>query len=95
MIPPQTSGIKIALFADDTCLYATQRKEGYVLINIERWLNSMVAWSERWKIKINEDKTRAIYFTHRNRPPDSRLMLNGRTFPFVDSVKYLETLIRE
>jgi hypothetical protein len=28
-------------------------------------------------------------FTHRNRPPDSLLTLNGRNIPFVNSVKYL------
>jgi hypothetical protein len=28
---PQTIGTHLALFADDTCLYATERKEGYVL----------------------------------------------------------------
>jgi hypothetical protein len=33
--------------------------------------------------------TRAIYFTHRNRPPDSLLTLNGWNIPFVNSVKYL------
>jgi hypothetical protein len=49
----------------------------------------MVAWCERWNIKINEDKTRAIYFAHRNRLPDSLLTLNGRNIPFVNSVKYL------
>jgi hypothetical protein len=25
---PHTSGVYLALFADDTCLYATERKEG-------------------------------------------------------------------
>jgi hypothetical protein len=48
----------------------------------------MVAWCERWNIKINEDKTQVIYFTHRNRLPDSHLMLNGRNIQFVNSVKY-------
>jgi hypothetical protein len=28
---PQTTGINLALFADDTSLYATECKEGYVL----------------------------------------------------------------
>jgi hypothetical protein len=28
---PQTIGVHLALFADDTSLYATERKEGYVL----------------------------------------------------------------
>jgi hypothetical protein len=48
-----------------------------------------VAWCKRWNIKINEDETRAIYFTHRNRPLDSLLTLNGRNIPFVNSVKYI------
>jgi hypothetical protein len=86
---PQTSGVNLALFVDDTCLYVTDRKECYVLRKIQLVLNSMVAWCERWNIKINKDKTRAIYFTHRNRPPGSPLMLNSWNIPFVNSMKCL------
>jgi hypothetical protein len=89
MIPLKTSGINLVLFADDTCLYATDRNEGYVLRKIQRGLNSMATWCESWNIKNNEDKTWAIYFTHRNTLPDSLLKLNGRNIPFVNSVKYL------
>jgi hypothetical protein len=28
---PQTPGVYLGLFADDTCIYATDHKEGYVL----------------------------------------------------------------
>jgi hypothetical protein len=31
--PPQTPGVHLALFADDTCVYATDRKEGFILEN--------------------------------------------------------------
>jgi hypothetical protein len=55
-----TTGIYLALFADDTCPYATERKEGYVLRKLQRKLNSTAEWSKRWNIKINEDKTQAI-----------------------------------
>jgi hypothetical protein len=82
-------GVNLALFADDTCLNATERKEGYVLRKIKRGLNSMSVWCEGWNIKINEDKTQAIYFSHRRRPPDSLLTLNGRNIPFVNIVKSL------
>jgi hypothetical protein len=40
-------------------------------------------------VKINEEKTRAIYFFHRIRPPESLLTLNERNIPFLKSVKYL------
>jgi hypothetical protein len=33
---PQTIGVNLALFADDTCLYETERKEGYVLRKLQR-----------------------------------------------------------
>jgi hypothetical protein len=82
-------GVNVALFADDTCLYVIERKEGYVLRKVQRGLNSMSSWCERWNIKINEDKTRAIYFSHQRRPPESLLTLNGLDIPFVNSVKYL------
>jgi hypothetical protein len=47
---PQTPGVNLALFADDTCLYATDRKEGYDLRKIQRGLNCMAAWCVRWNI---------------------------------------------
>jgi hypothetical protein len=31
---PQTPGVNLALFGDDACLYATDRKEGYVLFYV-------------------------------------------------------------
>jgi hypothetical protein len=31
---PQTPAVHLALFADDTCLYATDRKEGFVVKKI-------------------------------------------------------------
>jgi hypothetical protein len=53
----------------------------------------MEAWCERWNIKINEDKTRGIYFSRSRRPPESRLTLNGKKkkkkIPFVNSSKYI------
>jgi hypothetical protein len=89
---PQTIGVHLALFADDTCLYVTERKESYVLRKLQRELNSMAEWSNRWNIKINEDKTQAIYFSHRIRPPESPLTLNGQNIPFVNNVKYLSVI---
>jgi hypothetical protein len=49
----------------------------------------MSVWRERWNIKINEEKTQAILFSHQRRPPDSLLTLNGRNIHFVNNVKYL------
>jgi hypothetical protein len=50
----RTPGVYLALFAVDTCLYATDRKEGIVVRKLQRGLSSMETWCERWNIKINE-----------------------------------------
>jgi hypothetical protein len=52
-------------------------------------LNSMTAWCKQWYIKINEEKIRVIYFSHRIRSPKSLLRLNGHNISFVNSIKYL------
>jgi hypothetical protein len=64
---PQAIEVHLALFTDDTCFYATERKEGYVIRKLQRGLNSEEELPKRWNIKINEDKTQAIYFSRRIR----------------------------
>jgi hypothetical protein len=59
---PQTPGVNLTLFADDTYLYATDRKEGYVLGKIQRELDSMTAWCKHWNIKKSM-KTRLERYT--------------------------------
>jgi hypothetical protein len=93
MIPPLTPRVYLGLFADGTCIYATNRKEAYVLRKLQRGLNSLESRCERWNIKINEDKTQAICFCHRRRPAEAHLTLNGRNIPFVNQVKYLGVIV--
>jgi hypothetical protein len=92
-MPPQTPGIYLALFGDDTYLYATDRKEGFVVRKLQRDLSSMETWCERWNIKINKDKTQGIYFSRRRPPPESHLALNGRNISYVNSAKYLRIIL--
>jgi hypothetical protein len=48
---PQTRGVYLALFADDTCLYATGRKEVFVVRKIQRGVSSMESCCEREILK--------------------------------------------
>jgi hypothetical protein len=57
---PQTPGVHLALFADDTCLYATVRKKGFVLRKQQSGLSSMETWCERWCIKVSKEKTSLV-----------------------------------
>jgi hypothetical protein len=68
-------------------MYATDYKEDYVLRKLQHDLNSTETWCKRWNIKINEDKTRAIHFSHRLRPPEVHLTLYGQYIPFLNHYK--------
>jgi hypothetical protein len=83
-------GVHLTVFADDTCMYARDRKESFVIRKLQRYLGSMEAWCERWNIKINEEMTQGIYFFRRYRPLDYHLTFIDRNIPFVNSVKYLD-----
>jgi hypothetical protein len=43
---PQTPSVYLGLFADDTCIYATDREEGYVLSKLQRGLSAIEMWEE-------------------------------------------------
>jgi hypothetical protein len=36
---PQTPGVHLAIFVDDTCMYVTDCKEGYILRKVQRGLS--------------------------------------------------------
>jgi hypothetical protein len=80
------------MFADDTCIYATEKHERRVLCKLQRGLTAMNSWCERCNIKINEGKTRAIYFSRWFRVPDGLLQLNVQDIPFVYNVTILVSL---
>jgi hypothetical protein len=54
----QTHGVHLALFADDTCLYATDPKEGFIVRKLQRGLSSMETWCEHWNIKLMKIRLR-------------------------------------
>jgi hypothetical protein len=86
---PAAPGTHLVLFADDTCIYTTQKHECRVFNKLQRGLTAVGSWCQHWNIKINEGKTQAIYFSRRRRLPEDDLQLNGRNIPFLNSVKYL------
>jgi hypothetical protein len=47
---PQTYGVYLALLADDTCLYAIDGKEGFVVRKLQPGFSSKGTWHEGWNI---------------------------------------------
>jgi hypothetical protein len=86
---PQTPGVYLGLFTDDTCIYVTDCKECYVLRKLQPSLSASKTWCEHWNIKMNEKKTETVCFAHRLRSLRLILTLHGWNIPFISHVKYL------
>jgi hypothetical protein len=43
-------GTHLAFFADDSCIYAAEKRERRVLRKLNRGLTAVISWCERWNI---------------------------------------------
>jgi len=85
----QIPGVHLALFAGDTCMYATDCKEGCVLRKLQGCLTAMEAWWERWNIKINHDRDSGHVLLSQTWTRRCSSYIERRNIPFVNKVKYL------
>jgi hypothetical protein len=82
----------LGLCADSIYIYIHMRQTAKRIIvsrKLLRGLSAIGTWCERWNTEINQDKTEAIYFSHRLGSSEVHLTLNGRKFPFVNYIKCL------
>lgn len=88
---PRHHNTKIATFADDTLIYATNRSWRLAITSINNHLKLMTIWFNKWKIALNVNKTQAVLFS--NIRPIKRdkfhIKINGRNIPWSPQCKYL------
>ncbi|GBP68522.1 Probable RNA-directed DNA polymerase from transposon BS [Eumeta japonica] len=95
-IPRPTSGVQLALFADDTALFFKSRTRRSIFRHLPKAIDELGQWFRKWRIELNPDKSAAIQFKYsknrshlvvdRNTP--NLKMLNAR-IPWQRSYKYL------
>lgn len=85
---PQTPGITVATFADDTALLSSDLDPVQASSNLQTALDDISQWLTNWKIKVNENKSLHVTFTMRT-PTCPAVTLNNVALPQADEVKYL------
>lgn len=85
---PQTAGVTIATYADDTAILASSKYATKASAILQRNLNEIHKWFDKWRIRASVNKSVQITFTLRKEtcPP---VNLGGRQLPHSDTVKYL------
>jgi hypothetical protein len=85
---PQTVDVTICTYADDTALLASDRNPLTASGKLQRGLDDVTEWLQRWRIKASTTKSVQVTFSLKkgNCPPVS---LDNAILPHTDSVRYL------
>ena len=85
---PTANETTMATFADDTAILALDQNPIAASKKLQNHLNILQHWLNKWKIKVNNDKSVHINFTTRS-TESPQPMLNGEFIPRKNEVKYL------
>ena len=72
------------MYADDTVLFANTKE------NLQKCLNGLKLYCDKWKLQINADKTKVLVFAKRKiNKCDFNFTIGGESIEIVDEFKYL------
>ncbi|GBN66006.1 RNA-directed DNA polymerase from mobile element jockey [Araneus ventricosus] len=78
----------LCMYADDTAIMSTGVSQQEITDNLNSYLAELGRWLIKWKIKVNVDKSQAVYFTRkRSTPPPPKLY--RRPIPWSNKTVYL------
>lgn len=85
---PTSNDTMISTFADDTAILACNNDPNTASEMLQAHLNQIEIWLDKWRIKVNKDKSAHITFTTK-RPTCPPVTLNNIPIPQSKEVKYL------
>lgn len=89
---PELNGCECAAYADDTCLFSSHEFGQNIVTELQCALDYLVDYFKKWKIKINEEKTQAVFFSRKRKScfyPTDQLKINQTSVQWSDNIKYL------
>lgn len=81
-----------AFFADDTCLYKSARSPAKIVKSLNAASKQLTDYSSKWKVKLNDAKTNATFFTRRTAQkwlPSEGIAIRNSESVWKNSTKYL------
>lgn len=88
--------ITVATYADDTAISATAKGTHTITRRLQTALNKVNDFYNNWKIKINAEKTQAVFFPFdqkRRRQPTQNLLMSNNEIKFDKQLKYLGVIL--
>jgi len=90
---PVHPNAKVALFADDTLLYATSKDHSAAASHLQKQINLIQPWFKQWRISINPSKTSAIFFSNKSTLNTPKPKVLNTPVSWSHSIRYLGVII--
>ncbi len=88
-------GVPIAQYADDTAAFYRDKDVEVLVRRLQHALDELLQYFKRWRLKINAQKTEAVFFTKR-RPEnvdDHLLRVEALPIPWQPSARFLGVIL--
>lgn len=85
---PGERDVVLALFADDSAFFSSSRNPRIAAGRMQRLLNLLPSWLDKWRISVNVGKTAALFVSRRRTPP-LPLQLRDQDIEWQTCVRYL------
>lgn len=85
-----------AFYADDSAFICCGKVSNAIVKRMQQTINSSQKYFNKWKIKVNNNKTQAIIFPYNKSPkrvPSQNLYSQGNIIPISESIKYLGIIL--
>lgn len=87
------SSVQYAFFADDSAIYCASEDVKVIVDSLQNAINELQSYWQKWGIKTNESKVKAIFITRRRAqryiPTNNSLKINGTNICWSNEIKYL------
>lgn len=93
---PQLENCTMSVFADDTAVLCSDLLSENIISNLQRDLEKLTNYFNKWKITLNADKTQAIYFTRKRKScyiPQRNIVFLNTEVLWEQKVKYLGIIL--
>ena len=90
---PRTDKVELAMYADDTALYTTDRSAWILAERLQRAADALGDWFSKWRFEVNPEKSVAVLFPRKRYETVSTIYLQGKPIPWESKVKYLGVVL--
>ena len=81
--------VNLSQFVDDIAILAQAPGIRSINLRLQKYLNQILTWCDRWRIKLNPGKTHLINFSQRKVINDTSILMYGQPLKVRNTVKFL------